>query len=404
VENWRGTCSGATRHRSAQTQATSSGPTLWNAASPPARAPSRSLRTTLLLWSVGAGVWCVLVALFSAQAYSARHRQGGPLGWRSTLFEEAVGWGIWLALTPAVVRLSQRFPVRTAAAFGQALVHVAAAFVLATLQSLAVALVCAWYYYGPSAAATSDIFRDRLHTVLAINMLVYLVIAASVHAVSLAREAAQREVLAATLEARAARGELAALYAQLQPHFLFNAFNSITELVHADPDRASRMIRTLSELLRHTLSPGDDLATPLRDELTFTRRYVELQQMRFRHLEFHTRVEGPALDVRVPRLLLQPLVENAVRFTVGLRGRGRLEVTATCVGERLRLRVADDGPGFGAADGHSGAGAGLAITRARLDRLYGERYALAFGSAPGGGAVVVLDLPVVGGAPPSAGL
>jgi two-component system, LytTR family, sensor kinase len=352
---------------------------------------------------VGAGAWCVLVALFSAQAFSAGDRQGGPLGWRSTLFEEAVGWGVWLALTPAIVRLCQRFPVRTTAAPRQVLVHVAAAFALATLQSLAVAVVCALYYYRPSVLATSDIFRDRLHTVLAVNMLVYLVIAASVHAVSLAREAARREVLAATLEARAARGELAALYAQLQPHFLFNTFNSITELVHAEPERASRMIRTLSELLRHTLTPAGDLAVPLRDELAFTRRYVELQQMRFRRLEFCTRVEGPALDARVPRLLLQPLVENAIRYTVGLRGHGRVEVIAACVRDRLRVSVADDGPGFGATDGHAGAGAGLAITRARLDRLYAGRYALELGSAPAGGAVVVLDLPLVGGAPSPVG-
>ena len=343
-----------------------------------------------------AAIFAAAALLFAAQEHLARQWQGGPIAFGSILLAHAIGWGIWALLTPLVVLpVTHRFPFHRGALARDLAVHLGAGFALAALQTFLVAAITAFLYYGISPLAARDIFLDRAYTAFALNLLIYAMIVGVIRTRSLTADARERERAAAELETRAARAELALLYAQLQPHFLFNALNSITELIHSDPGRAAEMIRALGELLRTALASAGSATIPLSNELRFIRRYVEVQQMRFERFAFELSVDESARDALVPPLLLQPLVENAIQHTVGRRGAGRAALSIDRRDDRLHITVADDGSGFGPEPAGERGGIGLASTRARLDRLYGGRYTMRLANGPIAGATVSLELPFV---------
>jgi two-component system sensor histidine kinase AlgZ len=204
------------------------------------------------------------------------------------------------------------------------------------------------------------------------------------------------------LRGQLARTRLAHLEAQLQPHFLFNALGAITELAYEAPQAAARMLRQLAALLRSALERRGDEIT-LREELAVLEPYLEIQRMRFADwLTIDERVSAEAAVARVPRLVLQPLVENAIKH--GLAGRtakGSIEIVGRVDGERLRLVVRDNGVGLDAARGSEGYGIGLRNVRERLATLYGDAAELALTSRPDGGTLAELTIPMSGTVPPS---
>lgn len=196
-------------------------------------------------------------------------------------------------------------------------------------------------------------------------------------------------------EGQAHRARLQALRYQLNPHFLFNTLNAVSTLIVEQENRdAERMVARLSDFLRLTLECDSDMEVPLANELDFARRYLDIEQIRFgNRLAVQEDVEAEALSAQVPPLLLQPLVENAVRHGIMPReAGGTLRIEARNVGTRLLLRVMDDGPGPPEA-GEAGTGVGLTNTRARLEALYGEDHAFALRRADGGGCEVRIELP-----------
>jgi two-component system LytT family sensor kinase len=204
-------------------------------------------------------------------------------------------------------------------------------------------------------------------------------------------------------EALAQRARLDALRYQLNPHFLFNALNAVSTLViDQRGDEAARMLARLSDFLRATLDGAGD-EVPLADELALVRGYLDIERVRFGdRLRTVVDADPATLGALVPVLLLQPLVENAVRHAVAPREEGGLvAVEARAAGDRLRLTVADDGPGLAAASPTSSSGIGLANTRERLAQLYGAAHRFALEAAPGGGVRVVIELPLRGAAPES---
>lgn len=186
-----------------------------------------------------------------------------------------------------------------------------------------------------------------------------------------------------------------ALHQQLHPHFLFNTLHAISTLVHRDPDKADLMIERLSDLLRITLRKVGAPEVELAEELEYLRAYLDIEQIHFGpRLRIEYRIDAAALDVMVPTLIPQPLVENAIRHGLEplVRG-GTLTIDAQADGDTLWLRVRDDGAGF-AKDRPRRDGVGLANTKSRLDRLYGEQAALTIGENPGGGVVVDIYIPL----------
>jgi len=205
------------------------------------------------------------------------------------------------------------------------------------------------------------------------------------------REAIALEARAATLQAQLADAQMTALRMQLNPHFLFNTLHAVSALVERDPGGVRRMIARLSELLRHTLETGRD-EIPLREELAFLERYIEIMEIRFQgRLRVVRTIDETALDGLVPNLVLQPLVENALEHGAArATGEGRIEIAALRDGDRLLLTVRDNGPGPSTT---AGSGVGLANTRARLAQLYGDGAEVSLTAAAGGGGLAEIDLP-----------
>jgi LytS/YehU family sensor histidine kinase len=193
------------------------------------------------------------------------------------------------------------------------------------------------------------------------------------------------------LERDLSEARLAQLTAQIEPHFMFNTLNAISNRMHEDVEAADRMIAALAVLMRVALSETGDARVRVVDDVVWLERYFELMRERFRgKLETQVDVDPAARDARIPRLLLQPLVENA--FEHGLRsGRGCVDVAIRAEAGRLRCTIDDDGAGCGPA---AVDGTGLRNVRSRLELLYPRNHRFAIGARPGGGTRIEIDLPL----------
>jgi two-component sensor histidine kinase len=209
------------------------------------------------------------------------------------------------------------------------------------------------------------------------------------------RETARLQAETAQLHAQLAEARLSALNAQLNPHFLFNTLHAVSSLVERDPRGVRRMIARLSELLRYTLDGGGEHEVVLAQEIAFLERYLEIMQIRFQgQLEIEVQIGDEARDALVPNLILQPLVENAVKHGVDkVSGTGKIKIMARRDADRLVLSVSDNGPGPQKIARLDEAGVGLANIRQRLEQLYGSAQSLTLAEAPSGGTVAQIVLP-----------
>jgi two-component system LytT family sensor kinase len=209
------------------------------------------------------------------------------------------------------------------------------------------------------------------------------------------RDAAHLQAETAQLQIQLAEARLSALNAQLNPHFLFNTLHAVSSLVERDPRGVRRMIARLSELLRYTLDGGTDQEVVLSQEISFLERYLEIMQIRFQgQLEIDIDVEDDARDALVPSLILQPLVENAVKHGVDkISAAGRIAITGRRELDRLVLTVSDNGPGPAKIGKLDDAGVGLANIRQRLEQLYGSEAVLTLAEAKSGGTVAAITMP-----------
>lgn len=313
---------------------------------------------------------------------------------------------IWAALTPLVVSIARHSmptrkhwlaPVSRLAVAGAVfpIAHCAA-------YQLAYPLLMGFPLVVPTQLAA---LPQLLPLVLPTHFLTFCAIVGATWIFCYSSLSRERELKASQMKTRLASARLEALKMQLHPHFLFNTLNSILPLVFRDRDAASRTVVRLADLLRLSLqNEGSDLIT-LKKELELLQVYLEIQQTRFQdRLTVRLDVEPGLADVLVPNLILQPLVENAIKHGISARpGSGRVEVRAWKIdGGRLGLRVADDGPG--PSEGgrrRGGEGVGLRNTQDRLELLYAGDHTLQFGGVPGSGFEVFLSFPTAYAAPAS---
>jgi hypothetical protein len=231
-------------------------------------------------------------------------------------------------------------------------------------------------------------YRSYFHT----NLLFMWAVVAAFHGLRIYRKYKAREVEAAHLQTRFAEAQNLALRMQLQPHFLFNTLNSISALVHSNPEGADEMISRLGTFLRTTLdAPSEQLVT-LRRELAFIEDYLAIEQVRFGdRLRVESQIPPELMEFRVPNFILQPLVENALQHGLADRPQGgTLRLRAQRESGSLVLEVQDDGEGF--VPGREGVG--LANVRARLGLIYKGRHQMDILGAPGRGTLVTLRLPL----------
>jgi signal transduction histidine kinase len=342
------------------------------------------------------GFWLAVAVFFSAENVLVGVARQRPFDWQWEVYHEFIYALTWAGFTPLVLAAGRRWPLGAGAGWRRVAPHVALMAVLAPAQIVTTYTV---HYIGlallgqrPPVSLGDWLVNLNGGIVWGTltGFLYYWLILGVQAGLAYQRLYQEQRIAAAELEGHLTQSRLEALRLQVHPHFLFNTLNAISAFVESDPERARRMIARLGELLRRTLEGGTAAELPLGRELDLLAPYLEIQQIRFgERLSIELDVPADASSGLIPTLMLQPLVENAVEHGVARTANGaRVRLHAVRAGDRLRLEIADNGPG----PTRSGDGIGLANTRARLAALYGSahRFELA---AKGDGTVVTIELP-----------
>ncbi|NUN70906.1 MAG: histidine kinase [Bacteroidetes bacterium] len=299
----------------------------------------------------------------------------------------------WIIGTPAALRLSAAFPVLGANRFRNGLVLFSAGLLLSlmlcVLHGFSVALL-----NGKIAAVSANTILNSLFYNIDGMLIVFVALAIMQYAMEVHRTAQQQQVTAARLETQLSQARMTALRMQLQPHFLFNTMNSIVTLIRKDPDQAEEMIVRLSDFLRITLEASDAALVPLQEELRFIRAYLSIEEVRFGgRVRYTEEIHDAALQIPVPALLLQPLVENAVRHGISRFTEATLlKVTARSIGGCWSITVEDDAAPAEALKGLT-EGIGLTNTRQRLSASFGPQATLVIAPRPQRGCIVTISIP-----------
>jgi two-component system, LytTR family, sensor kinase len=316
--------------------------------------------------------------------------------WGKNLWWKAMEWYAWGLFTPVIFRACQKFDPG-----GGGWRLIIGQLVSGTIFSL---LHCCILTTGARIEAQvlhTGFSWSRLFEIILANhfhedLLTYAAIISAWYALNYYHQFLERARRAAGLETQLMRAQLQTLKTQLHPHFLFNTLNGIAALNYENPKAANRMLARLSELLRMTLEEDGAQEVSLRKELEFNRRYLELEQIRLGdRLTTKLDISPETLDACVPNLLLQPLLENAIRHGIApFSAGGEICVHAHRNHETLHLRVTDSGPGMtGTKSTASGTGVGLKNTRLRLQQLYGSEHRIELKNAGSSGFIVEIDIP-----------
>lgn len=351
-------------------------------------------------------VWTVIVLIWISQNVVADISAERPIRWFNSVLQEVLYWLPIAAATPLFTFMAYRYPVEGTSHRGRRrtlLLHLGAALGFAMVQPLVADVMinaAASAFLGPDDPRTARVAAGLVrsypvHVIVALWK--YAVIIAIISAVRLYKATQESRVRTAHLERQLAASQLSALKMQLHPHFLFNALNSAAMLAITDPTRSHTLLVQLAELFRLTLGSSSILEVPLRSELDFLDRYLEIERIRFEErLQVTFDVGEETDDLLVPSLILQPLVENSIRH--GLehkRDALHLTIRSRCIDDALVLEVEDDGRGL-PAGARPVFGVGLANVEQRLLAANGRATPIEFdrtGSA-GSGLVVRLRLPI----------
>ena len=345
-------------------------------------------------WPVVVFVATLLGLISSVLAWHFTISLGRPGGnWRALMILNATYWYVWALFTPVIVWLSQRFRLERQGLFKAVLVHLPAVLLFSLSHIAAMEGVRGWLLKaeGRPFNWSVQVRRSALQN-FDWEMMTYWAIVGLSHAVLYYRESRERALRAAQLETKLVEAHLQRLQQQLHPHFLFNTLHAISTLMHRDVEAADRTLMRLSDLLRLTLDNLGQQEITLKAELDFVAKYLQIEQTRFNdRLVARFDVQPEALDALVPNMLLQPLVENAIKHGIARKtGPGHIDITARRDGDKLWMEVRDDGVGL-TEDALTALkkGIGVSTTRARLQHLFGADHRFEFHRQPGGLAVVV---------------
>ncbi len=309
-------------------------------------------------WVIFIFGWAALSLLFAPEAYLFFLFGREPVTWRETLELTLVNAGIAVVFLPLIVWLTRRFPMERKGWAIALLVHVPACLLFSVSHS--------WLYY--MACYASRELSETLFIRFQPNLLTYWAIVGFTQAVDYFQRYTEREK-------ELAQVNLLLLKSELHPHFLFNTLHTISAMMHEDLKAADIMINRLSDMLRMTVDTIGVHEVPLRQEIDFLKKYVEIEQIRFADaFQLRLDIDSATLDALVPTMVLQPLVENSIRHGFDLKNTcGIVSVTSRLRGDRLELDVRDNGRGAPAAGQPFKEGLGITNTRRRLLHLYGDR-------------------------------
>ena len=361
------------------------------------------------LWVRWGGIllcWVVIGLFFAGRNIVSSISRGEHIAWVEAVFFQLIYYLIWGLLTPAIFWFARRRHIQRRPQkihkMRSALALLGFGLLVAPLQLMlvfGVTTLLAWRVLNVSTTAIQEVIGSLPEIILIegfTGLITYAMIVSFYYTIDYYQKFRERELRAAQLEGRLAQAELQNLKTQLQPHFLFNTLHAISVLMQENVPAANRMLVRLSELLRMTLDSAGAQEVTLKQEMEFVQHFLEIEQTRFQdRLSVKIAVDPAALDGHVPSLLLQPLVENALRHGISRRaGAGLLEIRAQREAGKLRLEVCDNGPGLQTGANRSFVkGVGLSNTRARLDQLYGSAHSFEIGNAEEGGVLVRVTIP-----------
>jgi two-component system, LytTR family, sensor kinase len=359
--------------------------------------PIRNRR--LLKWVAIWAIWTFFAFFFASQvALQYQMLLPNPVPFSQVLLWQLVSGYVWFGITPIILFLARRFPFDEGKWKTSLPIHVVAGVMIAFCQLLIDSFLLTRLGYPPNHEFPT--FLDAYKYFLTVNVhfstLIYMVVVGIASASRYYQKYRERELQTSKLEARLAQSRLQVLKMQLHPHFLFNTLNAISELIHRDPESADRMLMDLSDLLRLSFENLELQEIPLKQELEFLEKYLEIEQMRFHdRLTVDLHISPETLDACVPNMILQPLVENAIKHGIAPRSSGgRIDINAARSNGHLQINVSDDGLGvpFGDLE-HLPEGVGLSNTRRRLHHLYGTKHEFQLSAVDHGGLSVNLVIP-----------
>ena len=348
-------------------------------------------------------VWVLIGFISSSRYYLSGLFQGKGVSLAAFFNEAIFCFVLWALLTPTILNLSRRYPLTGDKLIPRLSFHLGAGLLTSVVYS-ALETVAGLVQKGAPADAPSLLSSFQLIFVTGAfpQIMTYGAIVGAGHVMEYYRRQRQRErevseikLRASQLESSLRQAQLDALRLQIHPHFLFNTLNTISFLMREDVEAANRLLIQLSELLRVAVRT-EQQEIPLRQELDFLNRYLEIEQTRFQdRLSVEMQIEPETLDAMAPALLLQPLVENAIKHGIAQSSEpGVVRVSARRKQDFLEIEIRDSGPGFPAAEAAgAGAGVGLANTRARLKRIYNSDCRFEVGNAKSGGGLIAVSIP-----------
>ncbi len=350
----------------------------------------------LIIWAI----WTFIGLVFTLQGYFTSYRSERPLAFVDSLYFQMT-WAYLFALaTPLILAAAARLPIERTNWLRNSLLHLLISVVL-SIAITALGRVLIWINFGWRMGR--PLTWESVYRFVVANfteaIAIYLLVALTSYVFSYYRRYRAGQLRSLQLEAQLSQAQLEALKMQLHPHFLFNTLHSISALLTKDTDAARRMITRLGDFLRLTLENSGAQVVTLQQEMEFLRCYLEIERIRFQdRLVTRMDVAPQVLDAMVPNLLLQPIVENAIRHGISPRSTpGIIEIDAKPHNGSLRIQIRDNGPGIPEHRSSTNVfrkGLGLANTETRLERLYGAAHGFRLANDPEGGLVVTVDIPL----------
>jgi two-component system, LytTR family, sensor kinase len=353
--------------------------------------PFRSWRWKewLIIFCASTGIGLLFV--FQNYVGMAKESPGYQYNWNELLVGLLSYWYVWALLFPFIVWMGRRHPFESGRVAHALRWHIPA-LILTPVLHIALYTLFLHAVDGdekPYVQTSIMLMKSGLF----FRYLTYAFLLATSFSIDYYRHFRERELRTSRLEAKLAEAQLQSLRNQIHPHFLFNTLNAISSLMHKNVEAADEAISRLADLLRATLEANGAQEVTLREELELLHQYIEIERLRLgERLVVVMDIAQEALESMVPNLLLQPIVENAIRYGVAVRSTtGTVTLAARCAGERLEIQVTDDGPGL---PEHFEEGIGIGNTRARLRQLYGTNHSFLMTKGAAGGLCVTLQIPL----------
>ena len=348
-----------------------------------------------IIWLASLSIATLVVLADTGQnaVGNSMHDSNPPPFFRLLLWP-SIWWYSWAIFGVGVYYLTRRFPLTREYRSTSLWIHlvgcVATYLGHVSVQVAAMALPV----YQTLHPTWSHAILHHAGTSIFLNLLMYWSVVAASHAFIFYSQYREREVHAAKLKADLHKAQLSSLKMQLQPHFLFNTLNAVSTLMYRDVSAADQMIGKLGDLLRKTIDQSNVSEITLKEELDFITNYLDIEQARFGdRLTVTFDIAPKAYDAAIPYLILQPLVENAIKHGISnISSPGHIHIQATIQSNVLILAVSDNGPGL-EGDSLPGSGTGISNTRQRLEKIYGERFSLSFIPNTPEGLIVRLKIP-----------